>query len=237
MDKPVADVWFGFADAGDGVSLVREAHIDPYLSGNMWLVRGRDAALLVDTGTGIMPMKGLLESMAGMPVMAVALNRYYDHAGGLYEFDERLAHRLEAPALAAPDGKSSVSDDYVSDGMLRALPYAGFSTNSYAMRGAPVTRQLEDGDIIDLGGRELAVIHFPGTTEGSICLWEAASGILFTGDSLYRGPRGELPLAPLRADYRESLGRIRDLPVRIVHPGHFGSLDPAAAQDVISRYR
>lgn len=237
MDKPVADVWFGVADAGDGVLLVREAHVDPYLSGNMWLLRGRDAALLIDTGTGIVPLRGLLEGLAGMPVMAVALNRYYDHAGGLHEFAERLAHALEAPALASPNGTSSVSDDYVGDSMLRALPHAGYTAASYAMRGAPITRALEDGDRIDLGGRVLEVMHLPGTTEGSICLWEAATGILFTGDSLYAGPSGERPLAPLRAQYVKGLRRIEALPVRVVHPGHFGSLDRETAMRIAAGYR
>ena len=43
---------------------------------------------------------------------------------------------------------------------------------------------VEDGDIIDLGGRALEVIHLPGHTAGSIALYEPASGVLISGDSV-----------------------------------------------------
>ena len=43
---------------------------------------------------------------------------------------------------------------------------------------------VEDGSVIDLGGRALEVIHLPGHTAGSIALYEAAAGVLISGDSV-----------------------------------------------------
>lgn len=52
-------------------------------------------------------------------------------------------------------------------------------------------------------------------------LWEKATGVLFSGDMIYDGPLidGDVPT------YVESMKRIYDLPVRIVHGGHFPSFD------------
>ena len=120
--KPLADLWFGVEAVDDGLLRLREAHIDPFLAGNIWLLRGEHRSLLIDSGTGIMPLRPLVSALAGQPVAAVALNRFYDHAGGLYEFDERLAHEAERAAHEHPSAETSVAADYVSDAMLRALP-------------------------------------------------------------------------------------------------------------------
>ncbi len=53
---------------------------------------------------------------------------------------------------------------------------------------APPTRLLDDGDVVDCGDRSFEVLHLPGHSPGSIGLWEAASGILFSGDAVYDGP-------------------------------------------------
>src|SRR5436305_2037779 len=47
-------------------------------------------------------------------------------------------------------------------------------------------RGLQDGSSLELGGFEFQVIHTPGHTPGSICLYESTAGVIFTGDTLYR---------------------------------------------------
>ena len=221
--KPLADPWFGVEAIDTGLLRLREAHIDPFLAGNIWLLAGEGRSILIDSGTGIMPLRPLVSALARQPVAAVALNRFYDHAGGLYEFDERLAHEAERAAHESPSAETSVAADFVSDAMLRALPRPGYSTAGFALRPALLTRGLADGDIIDIGGRQIEVIHTPGVSAGSICLWEAASGKLFTGDTLYHGPDGRLPKPRDEVAYRRSLKRLAGLPVTCVHAGHFAS--------------
>jgi len=60
--------------------LLRESHIDPVAVGDIWIVRGRDRDLVIDTGSGMVAPAPLVEAIAGKPVTAVALNDYYDHA-------------------------------------------------------------------------------------------------------------------------------------------------------------
>jgi hydroxyacylglutathione hydrolase len=51
-------------------------------------------------------------------------------------------------------------------------------------KGSPkASRILEDNDIITIGKTELKVLHTPGHTPGSICIY--AEGHVFTGDTLF----------------------------------------------------
>ena len=50
-----------------------------------------------------------------------------------------------------------------------------------------VTRWLKDGDVIDLGGRRLEVIHTPGHSSNHVCLLDRESRYLWTGDHFYTG--------------------------------------------------
>ena len=80
---------------------------------------------------------------------------------------------------------------------------------------------LRDGDIVRIGETNLKVLHTPGHTPGSICLY--ADGNLFTGDTLFVGAVGRIDLPggsrlQLRTSFRE---KIFVLPGEtIVWPGH-----------------
>jgi glyoxylase-like metal-dependent hydrolase (beta-lactamase superfamily II) len=91
------------------------------------------------------------------------------------------------------------------------------------VKAAPVTRLVEDGDIVDLGDRRFEVIHTPGHSPGGIALFERASGILFSGDIVYDGPLVEDLAHSSAVDYVRSMERLLRLPVRVVHGGHFPS--------------
>lgn len=53
-------------------------------------------------------------------------------------------------------------------------------------RGGEILPVLE-GDVIDLGGRELEIIHLPGHTPGSIALLDRSSRVLISGDPIQDG--------------------------------------------------
>ncbi len=73
------------------------------------------------------------------------------------------------------------------------------------------------------GDRHFQVIHTPGHSPGGIALWEAATGILFSGDIVYDGELIEGTSDLERWQYRASMERLLALPVRVVHGGHFPS--------------
>ncbi|MFH1082013.1 MAG: MBL fold metallo-hydrolase, partial [Pseudomonadota bacterium] len=80
--------------------------------------------------------------------------------------------------------------------------------------------QVSDGDLIKLGQTGLSVIHTPGHTPGSMCLY--GDGHLFTGDTLFVGAVGRTDLAGGSFDtLLASLKKLLELPPdTIVWPGH-----------------
>ncbi len=91
-----------------------------------------------------------------------------------------------------------------------------------AVRGKSLDMHLGDEHTLNVGDLAFTVLHTPGHTPGSICLYEATAGVLFTGDLLLQHEVG-------RADYpggnqsklMQSLVRIAALPDRTrVFPAH-----------------
>jgi glyoxylase-like metal-dependent hydrolase (beta-lactamase superfamily II) len=80
---------------------------------------------------------------------------------------------------------------------------------------------LHDAELIQVGETQLQVLHTPGHTPGSICLY--TQGHLFTGDTLFAGAVGRIDLPggsrlQMRMSFRE---KIFTLPGEtIVWPGH-----------------
>jgi len=81
---------------------------------------------------------------------------------------------------------------------------------------------LRDGTRIDLGDSILHVIHTPGHTPGSICLYEDNSKSLFSGDTVF--PYGSIGRTDLPGgsshDLVRSISRLEKLEVSVLYPGH-----------------
>lgn len=54
----------------------------------------------------------------------------------------------------------------------------------------PPDNSLDDGDVLRFAGTELRVLHTPGHSPGSCCLYAPELGILFSGDTLFKGGPG-----------------------------------------------
>jgi hydroxyacylglutathione hydrolase len=82
-------------------------------------------------------------------------------------------------------------------------------------------RAMKDNDMVSIGRYNLAVVHTPGHTEGSICLY--GEGNLFTGDTLFTEGYGRTDLAD--GSERKIIDSIRNriltLPDdTVIWPGH-----------------
>lgn len=76
---------------------------------------------------------------------------------------------------------------------------------------------LADDDVIG----PFTVIHTPGHTKGSICLYSAKDGLLLSGDTLFEGGYGRTDLGGSMSDMQTSLARLAELPPTTkVLPGH-----------------
>lgn len=110
------------------------------------------------------------------------------------------------------------------------------SHHQSSVKGAPATRILADGDVIDLGDRHFEVIHTPGHSPGAIALWEAETAVLISGDIVYDGPLIEGTTEKEAAEYIASMKRLLALPARVVHGGHFPSYSGARHREIITNW-
>lgn len=248
----VAQSWFEVTQVGDAIVRITEPYVHSYVRSNAWLVLGAKSHLLVDSGLGIGRLTDELAAYLDRPVIAVATHAHFDHFGGLGEFADRAAHRddgavIEQAAdyvtLAASTYPGALLDEFeaagepVPDVLIDALPYDGFDLMTFRTPSVAITRWLADGDVLDLGHRSVEVLHAPGHSPGSICLWEASSGTLVSGDVVVDGEPllDELPRSS-PADFAASLRRLRELPLDTVLAGHGPVFGRSRAQAIIADY-
>jgi len=155
-----------------------------------YLVIGEDTAALVDTGNGIGDIRGLVEELTDLPVMVVNTHAHLDHTGGNAAFEEVALydHPFARERNKGRPREGIDVGDYLGEGMVwKPLP-RGVDPATWYTKPYNVTKWMKEGDRIDLGGKELEVIHTPGHTPDSVCLLERHERLLFTGDIFYPAP-------------------------------------------------
>lgn len=247
----ISERWFEVKQVDDAITLLWEPHLHPVWQSNIWHVRGGDRDLLVDAGMGIGDLAGALSEIADKPIVAVATHRHADHVGGFHQFETRLAHPLDAEDIANPVSFASlIKADYPpefvaflerdgnpeSTELIDAYPHEGYDPSAYTLKPAPATELIEEGDVVDLVDRSFTVIHLPGHSPGSIGLWDATNGVLFSGDAIYDGPLYDFLPESNIADYVETMKRLLELPVDVVHGGHDGSFGRQRLVELAEKY-
>lgn len=234
----VAEKWFSANSVGDGVTLIHESHVAPWLRCNIWHIQGRDRDLIIDTGMGLRPMTKEVATLTERPLTAILTHTHFDHSGGLHEFDHRCGHCAESDLIAAPTPANTYADSsFIRAETFTALPYEGFSFEQYHVKPAPLSALLDEGDVVDLGDRVLHVYHLPGHSPGSIALHEAATGLLFSGDVVYDGDLiDDMPHSDPEV-LAQSHARLRELDLRTVHAGHFKSFGRDKMIEILDEYR
>jgi len=228
--------WYEIEHFSDDVSLIRETQIADWLRCNIWHVRGKEFDLLVDTGMGLRPLKAEIAQLCEKPIKVISTHCHFDHIGGAHEFDCRLGHRLEADVHENPTADNTATTGFVRAETFKALPYEGFTAESYFVKPAALTGYLDEGDVVDLGNRHFQVLHLPGHSPGSIALYEKDSKTLFSGDVIYDGHLYDTVYHSDKALYRESLSRLKTLDVDTIHGGHDASFDKSKMQQLIDNY-
>ena len=251
MPLKIGTTWFERKRIDDDITLIWEPYVDPLLRCNIWLVRGSDRDLLVDSGLGVISLKQAVNDLFEKHVTAVATHYHLDHVGSLCDFDDRVIHHCEAHCLETPDFKGGLlKADFpaaeqaaiealgypLPDELLTALPHKGYDLKTYNTPRTTATRTVDEGDTIDTGSRRFEVLHLPGHSPGSIGLWEKETGILFSGDAVYDGPLLDELHDSSIPDYIATMKRLRELPVRVVHAGHDPSFGRERLIELVDQY-
>jgi glyoxylase-like metal-dependent hydrolase (beta-lactamase superfamily II) len=231
--------WYETIPFADGITLIHEPWMTPFFRCNMWHVRGRDRDLLVDTGLGAVSLRQHVALLRDRPVTCLSSHTHFDHIGSTHEFDDRLAHAAEASVLDAPVNDATLFSYYASgnrDAEMFIVQPEGWDAASYRITPAPATGLVGEGDVIDLGDRQLTVLHTPGHSPGHLSLWEERTGTLIAQDVIYDGALVVDCEGADMAAYLASMRRLRDLAPRIVHGGHFPSFGAVRFRQIIDGF-
>lgn len=227
--------WFHRGEVGDGIQRITEPYYREDYRCNIYVVQGTRQDIVIDSGLGLASLREFLRPVASDPLL-VCSHSHYDHIGSNWEFERRLIHPAEAPVVAAPTPANTYADRLLATQDFSALPWPGWTAADWTPAPAPATGLLEEGDTLDLGDRRFTVLHTPGHSWGSVCLWDETTGTIFCADTVYAGELFDfLPCSDVPT-YVRTLERLRALPVRSAYPGHGPVLDGDGFRAVIETY-
>ncbi len=188
-----------------------------------YLLCGEKRAILIDTGLGVSNIREIVDSLTRLPVMVVTTHVHWDHIGGHKYFANIAVHEAEKEWLSAgfPIPLQAVKEN------LTRLPCdfpADFDVNAYQIFQGMPQKILYDGDSLNLGGREIQVIHTPGHSPGHCCFYEPEQRYLYSGDLIYKGSLDAFYPSTDPWLFYQSIRRIRKYRINKILPGHH-SLD------------
>ena len=168
-------------------------------------------ALIIDPGDNAARIVQIIKEDGVVPVAVLLTHGHFDHAMAAQEVAEQYgikiyAHETEKETLETPQINLS--------GMIgRTLT---FHADCY----------VKDGDILNLAGFEIRVLHTPGHTQGGVCYYVEKEGVLFSGDTLFCCSVGRSDFATsstsaLIRSIKEKLFLLSD--ETKVFPGHMGA--------------
>lgn len=104
-----------------------------------------------------------------------------------------------------------------------AYRLAGDNVYGFEVERSVATRDLREGEQLRIGDLTFDVLHTPGHSEGSVCLYAERAGILLSGDVIFAGAMGRTDLpGGDDAAMAASIARLaREIPPAVrVLPGH-----------------
>lgn len=140
---------------------------------NCYMVEDGGEVIVIDPGD---ELTRIVADLKARPVREIiCTHRHWDHVSELAGLAEITGAPVAMSAVDAAqvDGAHDAEGHDIDRG-----------------HGAPhVARRLAEGDEVAVGDCVFKVIETPGHTEGSICLYCEAEGVLFTGDTVFSGGR------------------------------------------------
>lgn len=144
----------------------------------------------------------------GLTIKAIVITHgHFDHILGVNEMKEKCG----APIYAGTQDVDKLADADLN-----------YSTGIRRPTVIIVDKELNEGDILEVGSMKCKILNTPGHTSGSICLYFEEDGVLFSGDTLFRETTGRTDfMTGNDDDMQRSIDRLLTLPEEtIVYPGH-----------------
>lgn len=166
-------------------------------------------AIVIDPGDEIENILAILQKHHLRLTQIVVTHGHIDHVGGAV----KLKKLTGAPILLNEN----------DDALLQMLDVQASWLGMKNPGRVTVDQSPADGDVVHIGKLQASVIHTPGHTQGSICLFLATENKLIAGDTLFQGSIGrtDLPGGSYEKILRSIHQKLLALPGgTIVIPGH-----------------
>jgi glyoxylase-like metal-dependent hydrolase (beta-lactamase superfamily II) len=180
-----SDTWFEVYKVAPGVFAIYEPRQSEETIS--YLIVGHKQAVLFDTGMGIASIHRVTTQLTSRPVVVVNSHTHDDHVGSNWQFPFVYGMDTEFTRANAKGSREDAQAEITPDQICGDLP-KGFNPKTYATKPWKISRSIQDGFKINLGGRTLEVLSVPGHTPDAIALLDRENGLLFTGDTYYPAP-------------------------------------------------
>jgi len=180
---------------------------------NIYVILG-EKPTIVDCGTGLynnQVVKKITEILDPKKIEQIILtHEHFDHCGGVRKLHELTNSNAQVFAHVDASEKIEKGDSQFARMLGGVMPKMG------------VDVKLKEGESIKIGDEEFTVLHTPGHTPGSMCLYDKESKSLISGDTIfsfgsfgrYDFPEGDGNLL------KKSIERLSKLDIVNLYPGH-----------------
>lgn len=164
--------------------------IDEFDCVSIFVIVGEERALVLDSGTGIGDLRGVIENrITDKPYDVVLTHNHGDHIGGAGFFETVWIHEADSdwsdlPVPPTLDGRKNYAR-LISGREDKHYAY-NIETDIVEWTKEPIKKILKDGQVFDLGGRKVTIYHCPGHTKGECVAIDDKSKVLFISDACNR---------------------------------------------------
>jgi len=196
------------------------------ISTNCWIYPlGEKEAVVIDPGAEEELIVSTLNKLNLIPRYILLTHGHFDHIAALPELAEACVNQQTAPEIAIHklDSKYLGADAYK---VHRPNIEAAMGDASYVDVFLPAgKKEMPPADcLLEEGGKigAFTVLHLPGHTGGSVAFWDRDEGVIFSGDTLFKGACGRTDLPD--GSEKEMIASLRRLFAMdgniMVYPGH-----------------
>ena len=188
-----------------------KVNVGNILGVNCYIVQDEETkeTMVIDPGGSVNKITDMLDALQAKVKYILLTHCHGDHIGGVNELKSKtggtvLIHRFDEKGLNDPE--------------ISLTSHIGIQRIDIEDKS-----RLNEGDLIHVGNLEFKIIHTPGHTVGSICIYCEEEKMLFSGDTMFKGSWGRTDL--LTSNFEDIINSITNklmiLPEDvIVYPGH-----------------